>query len=110
MDKISCETVFSDGSLTARISGEIDHHTAKPLREKLDREIMLYRAPRVTLDLSGVCFMDSAGLGLILGRYAKIRELGGRLYIAGASPEVERILRLAGADKLATMIESEVVK
>ena len=72
--------------------------------------IFLYRAESVVLGLGGVGFMDSAGLGLILGRYAKVRELGGRLTVADPTPEAEKILRLAGADKLVTIKKREAVK
>ena len=109
MDKIKSEIKNEGGELRAEISGEIDHHTAKALREKLDAAIYLYRAPRVTLGLSGVGFMDSSGLGLILGRYAVARALGGKVSVADPPPEVEKILRLAGTDKLVTIKKSEVV-
>lgn len=100
MDKTRCECTFEGDSLTCVILGEIDHHTAKPLREALDAQIYLYRAGRVILDLDGVGFMDSAGLGLILGRYTKVRELGGTLILRAPSDEVCRILHLAGVDKM----------
>lgn len=110
MDKINCEIKYADCGLRAIISGEIDHHTAKPIREKIDSAIYLYRPGVLTIDLCSVGFMDSAGLGLILGRYAKIRDLGGKLYVSDPSPEVEKILRLAGTDKLVTIMRSEVAK
>lgn len=107
MDNITCKTVYSAGVLTVTVSGEIDHHTAKPLRERIDAAIYLFRAPSVVMDVAGVSFMDSAGLGLILGRYTKIRELGGRMTVRAPTPETEKILRLAGADKLIEIVKKE---
>ena len=110
MEKAFCRSEYDNGRLTIRVTGEIDHHTAKPLREEMDTAIYLYRAASVTIDLRGVGFMDSAGLGLILGRYAKIKELGGRLTVADPEPSVEKILRLAGCEKLMSINKSEVKK
>ncbi len=110
MEKVKCDISCTGGELRAELSGEIDHHTAKALREKLDAAIYLYRAPSVVLGLSGVGFMDSAGLGLILGRYAVARDLGGKVSVSDPQPEVERILRLAGTDKLIAIKKSEVAK
>jgi stage II sporulation protein AA (anti-sigma F factor antagonist) len=107
MDKIKCDIKYADGELRVELSGEIDHHTAKGLRERIDTAIFLYRAESVVLGLGGVGFMDSAGLGLILGRYAVARDLGGKVSVADPQPEVERILRLAGTDKLIAIKKSE---
>ena len=91
---------YSKDTLTLRVRGEIDHHSAKEVREQADRAICLYRAKEVCLDLSEVEFMDSSGLGLILGRHAKAAELGGRLTVLNPSARVERILTLAGTERL----------
>ena len=104
MEKTKCAAEYENGCLTVRITGEIDHHTARVLRVDIDRAVYLYRAPKVVMEMSGVSFMDSAGLGLILGRYSVIRELGGRLCLRGVSPEVEKILKLAGTDKLVSVM------
>jgi len=96
----SVDAAYADNLLAVRINGEIDHHTAASIRSDIDREIFFYRADKVVLDLSGVSFMDSSGLGIILGRYAKIKELGGTLAILDPTPEILKILKLAGADKL----------
>lgn len=98
-----CKFEYDEGVLIALPSGDIDHHNAKALRESIDSNIYLYRASTVILDLSKVEFMDSSGLGLILGRYAKIRELGGKLIIADPTPATERILKLAGTEKMITV-------
>lgn len=99
----SVEAAYSDNLLAIRVNGEIDHHTAASIRADIDREIYFYRAEKVVIDLSGVSFMDSSGLGIILGRYAKIKELGGTLAILDPTPEIMKILRLAGADRLVTI-------
>jgi len=111
MEKALCDIKYESGILSVSIDGEIDHHTAKPLREKIDAAIYLYRAPKVVIRMPNVGFMDSAGLGLILGRYAKVSELGGELTVADPEPGAEKILRLAGADKLIRIEKSgEVLK
>ncbi len=83
-----------------RIKGELDHHSVKALREEIDEKLILHRPKSVVLDLSGVSFTDSAGLGLILGRYTRITEYGGKLSLTGVSESFMKILRLAGTDKL----------
>lgn len=103
MQGAKCNIEYNDGILIIKITGDIDHHSAKPLREEIDTNLYLYRAKTVIMDLYGVDFMDSSGLGLILGRYTKINDLGGRLIIANPDDNVSRILTLAGTDKLITI-------
>ena len=91
---------YESGVLLIKVSGEIDHHSAKPLRESIDRELFYYRAATVILDLSAISFMDSAGLGLILGRYNRVRELDGTLRLLNPTKEIQRLMELAGADRL----------
>lgn len=93
--------------LTVRIPGEIDHHSAKALREEIDRAIFYHRPKTLVLSLSEVSFMDSSGLGLILGRLTRIKELGGKLVIADPNLQVMKILRLAGLDKKISVERSE---
>ena len=94
-------TVVSDGhTLTISPRGDIDHHSARTLRERIDNEMYLARPSVVILDLSGIEFMDSSGLGLLLGRYQRAQDLGCELKLCGCSYRVMRILSLAGADKM----------
>ena len=103
MRNAECRIEHDEGILIINISGDIDHHSAKALREEIDTSLYIYRASTVILDLGGVEFMDSSGLGLILGRYTKVNDLGGRLIIANPDECVVRLLTLAGADKLITI-------
>lgn len=90
---------WQSGVLTAHIAGEIDHHSARPLREAIDRELIRRRPRLFVLSLGQVSFMDSSGLGLMLGRFTRMQELGGRMKVADPTPEIEKILRLAGFEK-----------
>lgn len=96
--EVRCD--FEGGVLRIWIYGEIDHHSAGVVREEIDRNIFFYRPKKVVFDLSEIGFMDSSGLGLILGRYTKVKDLGGEMAIENPSEEILKILRLAGADKL----------
>ncbi|MBQ7171390.1 MAG: STAS domain-containing protein [Clostridia bacterium] len=94
-------TVTLDGgTLTISPRGEIDHHSARSLRDRIDNEMYLNRPAILILDLSGVDFMDSSGLGLLLGRYQRASEIGCDLKLAGCSARTKKILELSGADKL----------
>ncbi len=88
---------YRDAVLAVSISGEIDHHTARSVRDAIDKGIYLYRPLCVRLDLSRVSFMDSSGLGLILGRVATAEKVGASVELLHVSPRILRILNMAGA-------------
>lgn len=92
-------------TLTLIISGEIDHYSAYNLREKADREIAVRRPKSLVIDLSDVAFMDSAGLGYLLGRFSRAQAVGASTSVRGASDQILRIMRLAGADKFMKIIK-----
>ncbi len=86
--------------LTVRISGEIDHHGAVSVRTGIDDVIASTRPKTVLLELSGVSFMDSSGLGLIMGRYALVKRYGGTLAVLDPSQPVRKMITLAGMEKM----------
>lgn len=102
----SCEEV-SAGTLVIRLDGEIDHHGATGLRSDIDGVIFAQRPKKVILDLSQISFMDSSGLGLIMGRYALVSELGGHLTLRSPNAAVMKIIRLSGLEKLIKIEKEE---
>ena len=86
--------------LILKITEELDHHTVEKIRRKADYEIERYIPRKVILDFNQVTFMDSAGIGLILGRYKNINILGGKLELANVSQQVIKILNMSGLSKL----------
>jgi stage II sporulation protein AA (anti-sigma F factor antagonist) len=79
---------------------EIDHHAARSLREEIDRLLFKYRPKTLVLDFSSVRFMDSSGLGLIIGRAEISKSIGASLEIRGLSPMLLRLVRLGGVEKI----------
>ena len=98
-DELISFEVIGD-TVIAKIDGEIDHHRAKRLREAVDGRIYADRPACFMADMSGVTFMDSSGLGLILGRFTLCRELGIDFKLCSPSDEVMKIIDLAGAGRL----------
>lgn len=86
--------------LIIELSGEIDHHSAVWVRTEIDEMIAEVRPERVLMDLSGIDFMDSSGIGLIMGRHARAKAVGGVLYLRNPNERVLRIFKLAGLDKI----------
>ncbi|MBO4949674.1 MAG: anti-sigma factor antagonist [Clostridia bacterium] len=101
-------TLVKDDKMIIYLSGEIDHHTSREIRDGVDRLIITHRPKAFILDLSGVDFMDSSGLGLVLGRFRKIKELGGEMYIANAGDRTMKILKMAGVDKIIKSVECRI--
>lgn len=85
--------------LIATIGGDIDHHSSSTVRKTIDSELYLQQPKTLILELSQVDFMDSSGLGLVLGRYTKAKELGCTVMVANPTEAVERILKLSGCEK-----------
>ena len=86
--------------LTVELSGEIDHHNAAVLRMEADEAIQQNLLPAVTLDFGDVTFMDSSGIGFVLGRYKIVDSYGGSLEVINLSQRLYTIMKLAGLEKL----------
>lgn len=86
--------------VTVYLSGEIDHHNAKAMRSRIDRAVEQALPRLLRLDFGGVEFMDSAGIGLILGRFRLITDLQGRLELCGMPPHIQKVVQLAGITRL----------
>lgn len=80
--------------------GEIDHHETKELRREMDAEILDAMPEKIVFDLSHTTFMDSSGLGLILGRFNKANDLGIEMELVNPGDKIMRILSMAGVDKI----------
>jgi len=98
-----------DRLLVVRLFGEIDHHGAATLRREIDELLLRERPARLVLDLSRIEFMDSAGLGFLMGRLRLLRELGGTMAVSSPNEGVRKILRLAGMERFIE-IEGETEK
>ena len=91
---------FKDGTLYVSLIGEINHHNAVFVRQEIDEKIQELRPQNLVLDLADAPFMDSSGLGLIMGRYKLMKDLGGTLTVANPSAGHQKIFDLAGLNKL----------
>ena len=90
--------------LYAFLKGEIDHHTAPAIREAIDDALSSSESAKIlVIDFNEVSFMDSSGVGLVMGRYRTLSRRGAALHITGTSPQIYKMMRLAGMEKLATM-------
>jgi stage II sporulation protein AA (anti-sigma F factor antagonist) len=87
-------------TLFLRLDGELDMHTASTLRQAIDSEIDKRGIRTVILNLQGVQFVDSSGLGVILGRYKKLLPFGGKLKISNVPPHIYKIMELSGLPKI----------
>ena len=95
---ISCKT--EGNAAVAYLCGEIDHHNAVTARAALDEMIEQLKPIRFGLDLSGVSFCDSSGLGLVMGRMRKFQSVGSSMFIKNPSNAALKMLEIAGMDRI----------
>lgn len=100
---MSVQLSYKEGVLTARLSGEIDHHSAREMREAIDDTAQKVKPYCLRLDFSQVPFMDSSGIGLILGRVRLLQFWRGRVVVAGLSPHLDRMVELSGIGSIAAI-------
>lgn len=93
----------ADEIITVYIIGDIDHHTAKEMREEIDATVERLKPHTLFLDFKDVTFMDSSGIGLVMGRYRLMSLLGGEVKLSNVSSHLQRVMRLAGLDRLAVI-------
>ncbi len=89
--------------VTAYLNGELDHHSARIMRESIDSAVDLNMPSLVVLDFTDVSFMDSSGIGLVMGRYRNLVKSGAELHITGTSQQIFKMFKLAGIEKLAKL-------
>lgn len=101
------KTFLKRGVLIVKIDGELDMHVADELRELVDQAVSTSGVKHILFNLERVNFIDSSGLGVILGRYKKICILGGKVLITSAQPQVVKVLELSGLLQIITLFHSE---
>lgn len=92
--------------LEIELTEEIDHHSSEKIRTRLDYEIQRFMPKRVVLDFNRVVFMDSAGIGLVIGRYKTTCCYGGKLEIANVSSKIKKIFEMSGILKIIPIVSS----
>ena len=110
MESNSLKFDFNDGVLRVAIVGEINHHNAVFVRQEIDEKIQELSSKNLVLDLAEVSFMDSSGLGLVMGRYQLMKDLGGTLAIANPGAELKKLFKLAGLNKLVKIVKNDELK
>lgn len=94
------EYLKENRTLILKIDGEIDHHTCELIKKETDYEIQKKAPKKLIFDMKNVNFMDSSGIGLIIGRYKYLLRIGGETEIINAKKEVKRILDMSGIFKI----------
>lgn len=104
---VGIESHFVDGAVVVRLRGELDHHVAEQIRDEIDQQLAENRYRALVISFRGTEFMDSSGLGLILGRYRTIMQHQGRMALCEVSPSLRRLFELSGLLKILPVFGSE---
>lgn len=89
--------------LTVTVSGEIDHHNAAIMRYEADEAIQSSLSPNVRIDFGEVTFMDSSGIGFVMGRYRLVSSYGGNVEVINLTDRIYKMMKLAGLEKIVTL-------
>lgn len=100
---MSVRLIFKEGVLTAKLSGEIDHHSAVEIRDTIDETSQNLKPYCLRLDFTEVPFMDSSGIGLILGRVRLYKFWNGHVTICGLSGNLLKMVELSGIETVAVL-------
>ncbi len=93
-------------TLVIGIIGELDHHSAEYIRSKMDSEMMKSTTKNILFDFAKVGFMDSSGIGVIMGRYKNIQKLGGRAGIVNPNEQIRKIFEMSGIFRIMPLYEN----
>ena len=93
--------------LWIRLVGELDHHTAEQLKQQAVKVMEKKAIKHLVLNLESLRFMDSSGLGVILGRYKQIKQHQGEMYVCAISPSIKRLFEISGLFKIIRLESSE---
>lgn len=97
----------TENVVLAVIQGDIDHHTAAGIRNTIDETVERLRPKLLKIDFSEVSFMDSSGIGLIMGRYNTMQLIGGQVEVDNPPINIEKIFRISGIPRLAKIVKTK---
>jgi stage II sporulation protein AA (anti-sigma F factor antagonist) len=100
VSEVNMKTQIDKAVLTVSLQGELDHHNALMWREKLDGVFDRSGCRHLIFDLANVSFMDSSGIGMIIGRYKSAQEKGGKVALAGLNDQLKRLYDISGLQKI----------
>ena len=95
-----------DDKLVVTLVGELDHHSAEEVRVKIDDRIERDNIKKVIMDFKEVTFMDSSGIGLILGRVRQIHPINGKVYLFGGNEIIRKMLDMSGIQNVVTVLDT----
>lgn len=94
-------------ALIVRLKGELDHHTAEAVKARMEEAISRGNVSHVIVNMKELNFMDSSGLGVILGRYKQVSGRGGKMVLCEVGPSVYRLFEMSGMFKILAVMENE---
>jgi stage II sporulation protein AA (anti-sigma F factor antagonist) len=97
---MNCVVSERNKNLVVRLNCEIDHHTAGEIRDKVEREFSRSPAKNIMFDFTNVTFMDSSGIGMILGRYRTAEMKGGKVFALNINKQLSKIFEMSGLKKI----------
>lgn len=104
------EIISTPLKATAELIGDIDHHNAFAIREEIDEVINRSSPTALRLDFAGVTFMDSSGIGLVMGRYRLVNSYGGSMEVVNLSERMYKVMQMSGLQKLVRLAKREEMK
>lgn len=93
-------------ALIVKIDGELDHHSASDVRMKIDGYLSKYNIETLLFDFTKLSFMDSSGIGVIIGRYKIVKAMGGNIAIISSNMQVDKLLTISGIKKIVPIYKS----
>ena len=101
------QSIRAGDSVIVRLAGELDHYCAQSVRRELDGLIADRTVRWLILDFSRLQFMDSSGIGVILGRYRQLRDRGGQVGVIHMNPHIQRIFHMSGMDRVIRQLDRQ---
>lgn len=106
---MAAKIVYKQREINVFLEDEIDHHSASLIRVSIDEAVIRKRPQLLVLDFEKVTFMDSSGIGLVMGRYKLMKSIGGKIKVLNLSPGAYKVMCLAGIERLGEVKQKEVI-
>ena len=101
------QSIRDGDHVIVRLAGELDHYCAQSVRRDLDKMISDHTIRWLILDFTTLQFMDSSGIGVILGRYRQMRDRGGQVGVIHMNPHIQRIFHMSGLDRVIRQLDRQ---